>query len=89
MFLGLLPAAMSGDTWLVETLDTAALVLQAIFEAHPREWTDAAPAWLYAGPGDAPQLRPFLRAQVRRPGGAAAVLVFYAGPANAVCASAA
>ena len=41
---------MSGDTWLVETLDTAALVLQAIFEAHPREWTDAAPAWLYAGP---------------------------------------
>lgn len=35
------------------------------FEAHPREWADPSPAWVYAGPYDAPRLRPFMRAQVR------------------------
>ena len=35
------------------------------FEAHPREWSDPAPAYTYVGPEEAPWLRPFLRAQVR------------------------
>ena len=39
------------------------LLLQAIFEAHPREWTDPNPAYLYAEQSDTPQLRPFMRAQ--------------------------
>lgn len=38
---------------------------QITFEAHPREWQDPTPAWLYAGPKDTPSLRPFMRAQVR------------------------
>lgn len=37
---------------------------QVVFESHPREWTDHAPAWLYAGASDAAQLRPFMRFQV-------------------------
>lgn len=39
--------------------------LGVTFEAHPREWTEAAPQHTYVGPGEAPWLRPFLRAQVR------------------------
>jgi hypothetical protein len=38
--------------------------VQLTFEAHPREWQDACPAYLYAGHGEILQLKPFMRAQV-------------------------
>jgi hypothetical protein len=37
--------------------------LSVAFEAHPREWRDPKPAYLYAGPSDISQLCPFMRGQ--------------------------